>query len=599
MSILLGITERAVRKSISNYEHRSVKSVGGKRGTKYEIALESLSEQAQAKYNNQTPNPHYKEMLKFTGKQRKEADFKALIICQYHTSGLSVDEFIKKFNEDNPEDKINRHKLMRWQRKLKDDKGVLALIDKRGGYNRGKTSISEEVWDYFYSLYMTQQKRSVQRCWELTKKVFSNIPSISTFERKVRTIPEYVILEFREGENALKNKLPSMIRSRQDIESNSVWFSDHHLCDVIVLDERGKPIRPWLTVFFDARSNRVMSYITRSVEPNATVVKQSLRKGIEKNQVIPKEVYFDNGKDYKSKSFSEDYPISLVNQLGIKTIYATPYHGQAKTVERFFGTLEDRFGKLFDTYIGRNAQERPEQMKVPNKEIIKKAVHIDKFIELLDIYIDEYNNTSSRGIDMERKTPNQVYSENLSPQLISIDSDILKLLCGTFEERTIQPNGIQYLNNFYWNEALIPHLNKRVIVSYDSDDIESLYVFDTEYRAICIAKAKVLTPFRKTTEEDYKRAQKEKKAVRNFNKQHSPSRELSVHEVIARNQLTEKQYEEQKPLQAESVTEQLPKVFENTEAFKKKEVNRSRHARRENSISNALTMEFESKKIGG
>ena len=42
--------------------------------------------------------------------------------------------------------------------------------------------------------------------------------------------------------------------------------------------------------------------------------------------------------------------MSLVNQLGIGTIYATPYHGAAKTVERFFGTFTNRFSRRFKTY---------------------------------------------------------------------------------------------------------------------------------------------------------------------------------------------------------------------------------------------------------
>ena len=62
-----------------------------------------------------------------------------------------------------------------------------------------------------------------------------------------------------------------------------------------------------------------------------------------------KELYFDNGKDYREKSFNKDFPLSLTKQLGINQIYATPYHGQAKPIERFWETLEDRFCKFFPT----------------------------------------------------------------------------------------------------------------------------------------------------------------------------------------------------------------------------------------------------------
>lgn len=53
------------------------------------------------------------------------------------------------------------------------------------------------------------------------------------------------------------------------------------------------------------------------------------------------------------------FPLSLTKQLGINQIYATPYHGQAKPIERFWETLEDRFCKFFPTYLGKDAKKRP------------------------------------------------------------------------------------------------------------------------------------------------------------------------------------------------------------------------------------------------
>ena len=166
------------------------------------------------------------------------------------------------------------------------------------------------------------------------QKKFSYIPSISTFERKAKEIPEYTIIEYRHGQKTLSDHMPSMMRSKLDIVPNDIWGSDHHKMDVFVKNARGKVVRPWLTVFFDIRSNKVVGHIVREADPNATVVKQCLKQGILKYG-IPKEVYFDNRKDYKSKVFSRDYPLSIANQLGIGNIYAMPYNAKAKSVERF------------------------------------------------------------------------------------------------------------------------------------------------------------------------------------------------------------------------------------------------------------------------
>lgn len=58
-----------------------------------------------------------------------------------------------------------------------------------------------------------------------------------------------------------------------------------------------------------------------------------------------------------------------MNVLGIGKITATPYHGQAKSVERFFRTLEERFGKMFYSYAGNDAKKRPEHMAKTLKKL--------------------------------------------------------------------------------------------------------------------------------------------------------------------------------------------------------------------------------------
>lgn len=540
---LLEVTDSAIKKAVkkNKYKYRHVDGIG-QGGKQIEIALESLPQEAQNKYNNVQEEITYKEVTQFTGKQREEANFKALIVEKYRKSQLSPDDFVKDFNERNPDSVITKSQLFRWQRKYKSG-DVADLVDKRGGHNRGQITIPPDAWEYFYSLYMTLQKRSIQRCWELTRLEYPNIPTVSAFERNLTTIPKLVMIYYREGEKAFNDALVSMERSREDIASNDIWFSDHHLVDVAVINNRGRVFRPWLTVFFDARASKVISFIVRDKSADATVIKQCLRLGIEKYGV-PKELYFDNGKDYREKSFNADFPISLVKQLGINMIYATPYHGQAKTVERFFGTMEDRFCKLLPTYLGKDAKQRPENMRVTFDKLKDKAPTMEKFIELLTIYFEQYNNTQSGGIDMNGKCPDQVYYENLHTKTKVKDENILRMLCGTFDERTVQKNGVQYQGRFYYHTELLAHQGEKVIINADPYNMDELNIFDTDMQAICKAPAKVRTPFRHTTQEQIREAMKEKKEARKMIQRYAPTRELDTMSIIARNQLLEKQYEE-------------------------------------------------------
>lgn len=576
VSEILNISERAVRKNClsGKYDCIYVNGRGGNSGKNILISLESLPQEAQDRYNGIEKEP---ELLieRYSLTQIKEAEYKASIVLDFQRSGVSAEKFIQDFNARNGENFTTRQ-LYYWQKKYNSN-GIESLIDDRGGYNKGACSISEKAWDMFYMLYMTPQKRGIKWCYDKVKLAFPDVPSVSAFKRKARTIPEYAILKYRTGTKAFNDALPHMIRDKSNVMSNDIWCSDHHRADVFVKNSTGHVIRPWITVFADIRSTKVMSFIVREADPNTTVVKKCLRLGIEKYGV-PNEIYTDNGKDYTAKELSEEYPLSVMNVLGIGKITATPYHGQAKPVERFFRTLEERFGKMFYSYAGNDAKKRPEHMQKTNKVLDgdKDIPTLEFYIEKLTEYIKEYNNTAHHGDGMEGKTPDNVYSENLTEKREIGDSNALRLLFGKTVERTVQKNGIAMYNNTFTNNdgKLIPYYDKKVMVTYDPDDLETIYIFDTEYNYICSASAKLKTPFRSCNEEDYIRAGKEKRAVRQFAKKYKPKQYKSTFDLIAEYQLEELQYKEEQtpdvPVRkvATSYSDEIEKTFEDKQQEK-------------------------------
>lgn len=533
------VMQKRVKAESTQLIYRYVCGCGGK-GQRIEILLSSLPEDAIARYYHCEPVRNEVEELEgFSKRQQAEANNKAWVVELYQKreKGMSTDAFVEWYNREFTAS-ITRANLFQWQKKLKEG-GTAALVDRRGEHKRGTTTIPDDAWDYFYALYMTQEKRGVQLCYDYTKTKFPEIPSVYAFHRKVKTIPEHALIYYREGENALRDVLPSMDRDKTDIASNDIWFSDHHRVDVFTRNEDGSRLcRLWLTVFFDARSNKVISYICRNADPAADVIKQTMKKGMELHG-IPRAVYFDNGKDYRSKVFRQEFPLSLVHQLGINSIYATPYHGQAKTVERFFRTFEERFGKMFPTYTGKDAKNRPEKMRVSDEKILAIAPSIETFLAALDNYMEDYNHTPSRGKNLEGKSPDEVYYQNLSEKREITDRKALALLCGTFDTRTVNKSGISFRNRVYWDKALLPYFKKKVIINYDSENLDVLNVFDEDMRAVCLAVAKVRTPFRNTTEADYKKAMKQKKQARQMVEKYRPQVELDTMSMIAKIQLSE------------------------------------------------------------
>lgn len=566
---LLNITHQAVRKRVGNgkLEYKYINGIGGNSGRVLQILLESLPQEIQDKYNGIEKKSKLL-IEQYSLLQIKEAEYKASIVEAFRKSELSAEKFIKKFNDENSEN-FSIRQLYSWNKKYIQGK-IETLIDTRGGDNKGTSSISEEAWEFFYSLYMTFQRRSVKWCYDKTKLKFPDVPSLRSFERKVKKIPEYAILRYRVGTKAFNDALPHMERSRTGVMSNDIWCSDHHRIDVFVRNSTGHVIRPWLTVFTDIRSTKIMSFIVREADPNATVVKKCLRLGIEKFGV-PKEILTDNGKDYKARDLSLEYPLSVMNVLGIGKITATPYHGQAKPVERFFRTLEERFGKMFYSYAGNDAKKRPEHMAKTIKRLEEdpNIPSMDFYIEQLEKWIEEYNNTPHYGEGMGGQTPNGVYIQNLEKRVEVKDRNALKLLCGKTVTRTVDRNGVRIFSQTYSNYdgCLVSYYGKKVMVTYDPDNIDSVFIFDMDYRYICMAESRLKPMFRNTNEEEFNKLAKEKKKVRELVKACRPVREKSIFELIAEHHQQEEMYRNQhEQIETEVLTtpfsEQADKAFE-------------------------------------
>ena len=566
---LLNITHQAVRKRVGNgkLEYKYINGIGGNSGRVLQILLESLPQEIQDKYNGIEKKSKLL-IEQYSLLQIKEAEYRASIVEAFRKSELSAEKFIKKFNDENSES-FSIRQLYSWNKKYIQGK-IETLIDTRGGDNKGMSSISEEAWEFFYSLYMTFQRRSVKWCYDKTKLKFPDVPSLRSFERKVKKIPEYAILRYRVGTKAFNDALPHMERSRTGVMSNDIWCSDHHRIDVFVRNSTGHVIRPWLTVFTDIRSTKIMSFIVREADPNATVVKKCLRLGIEKFGV-PKEILTDNGKDYKARDLSLEYPLSVMNVLGIGKITATPYHGQAKPVERFFRTLEERFGKMFYSYAGNDAKKRPEHMAKTLKKLEQ-----DENIPTLEFYtaqltrwVEEYNNTAHHGKGMDGQTPNQVYYGKLEKKREVNDRNALRLLCGKTVTRTVDRNGVRIFSQTYSNYdgCLVSYYGKKVMVTYDPDNIDSVFIFDMDYRYICMAESRLKPMFRNTNEEEFNKLAKEKKKVRELVKACRPVREKSIFELIAEHHQQEEMYRNQhEQIETEVLTtpfsEQADKAFE-------------------------------------
>ena len=98
----------------------------------------------------------------------------------------AIDKYNATCNEDM---KTSYPAFMRELKKVKEQ-GWVALFGKLG-HSKGKTSVADESFEYFKSLYLSENQPSEKSCWSLTMGKFSrggdtaNFPSVHAFMRRL------------------------------------------------------------------------------------------------------------------------------------------------------------------------------------------------------------------------------------------------------------------------------------------------------------------------------------------------------------------------------------------------------------------------------
>lgn len=556
---LLGYEKSTVRKKARNKEYQSQKVPGiGRGGETMEILLESLPEQAQKAYLNKNGECQtvFNTDYTSTKEQRKKGEWRALAVTEYRKflkqsikGGMAkkteiMDLFVQQWNSEY-DFQISKKSLYDWMKKSKSGQ-VEKLIDKRGGYNRGQSSIPKYYQEFFLSLYLHQSKPPFDACLRRTQNEANKngdvIPGTKAFKNLLKNMDDSIIARAREGQKYFEdNFMPTMQRDYSKLLPNDIWVSDHHLWDVFVRvpDGKGgwKPVRPWGSYWMDMRTRKVLSGFIREEAPNSDIVLLSFGIAAEEYG-IPKRVYLDNGKDYKARDlfYPEGHLLkqekqnqeivlhgiskeelgksynSLAGNLQIEVTYAIPYNARAKPIERLFNTLENDFGKFYPSYAGSNAKKRPEDLKDLD---IMKMITMDEFIEQHKKFIEEiYNNSPHSGNSMDNKSPNYWYANlEFSKRIVSKEALYFTLM-RTNRPRIIQKEGIRFNKELYLNAEFQNYVGTKVIVKHNPVKPEIIYIFDMNENILFPAVRRKKYGF-ELTDEDYREANREKKIARN------------------------------------------------------------------------------------
>src|SRR5690606_19687725 len=144
-----------------------------------------------------------------------------------------------------------------------------------------------------------------------------------------------------------------------------------------------------------------------------SIVEDCFRRAIQKNGV-PESVYFDNGKQYRTKWMTR-----ACSKLGIKLLFAKPYSPEAT------GKVE-RFNRVVDSFLSEAVLEKPKTLERLN--------------ELFQVWLSECYQHKSHSALPNKQSPETAFRSD-KKALRFMDPDLLTHAFLHCESRKVDKSG--------------------------------------------------------------------------------------------------------------------------------------------------------------
>ena len=527
-----GCSDRYIKRIIKEGKLQAQEILNEKNRKTYLVPLDALDEELQQRWYRmnleekaaeEKPEAAETEAVgvdRLSEAERMEADFWTELVERWQNyrampgagSKAEVDErFLALCRLEYPEREISLDILYRKWKAVREG-NLKGLVDKRGRWKKGTSSIDDTIWQAFLYYYLDQSQHPIKKCLEYTKMwarekrpdLYADIPSYSAFYRRLGSeLPEGVKVLGREGHKAYNDRCaPYIRRIYEDIASNEWWIADNHTFDVMVRDKAGKIHRPYLTAFLDARSGIFTGFhITYNPSSEATLI--ALRKGI-LEYGIPDNIYVDNGREFltfdigglghrkkKPKNGEEPFePPGVFKRLGINMTNAIVRNAKAKIIERRFEDVKNDLSRLFNTYTGGSVAEKPERLKAVLK---KDQIYTDEeFEEYVTAVLKGYFNMEAYNgavAEDKGKCKMDVFNDHLLKRRTASKGELNLMLMRSSRPQTVTRRGVHLDIGGgridFWNDDFVHLLlGKKVYFRYDPEDLSEIRIYDLEDRYV-------------------------------------------------------------------------------------------------------------------
>lgn len=371
-----------------------------------------------------------------------------------------------------------------------------ALAPRHGG-GREAAECPPEAWDALRADYLRASQPDFTSCYRRLQRLAAKegwtLPAERTLHRRIMDIPVQQRVLAREGVDALRRLFPAQQRDRGVFHAMEAVNADGHTWDVTVRWPDGSTGRPVMVAIQDLYSGKILAWrIGRSISWNE--VRLAIGDMIE-GYGIPRAIWLDNGREFASKRITggtatryrfklrEEEPEGLLTTLGVEVHWTTPYHGQAKPIERAFRDLAGEVAKhpLFEgAYTGNSPTAKPHNYG-------SKAVPLDTFLRVVGEGIAEHNaREGRRSPTCAGRSFDATFAASYATAVVrraTAEQRRLWLLAAEALKPRAQDGSIHLHDNRYWAEFLLDHRGSKVLARFDADALaDGLHIYAADGR---------------------------------------------------------------------------------------------------------------------
>jgi transposase InsO family protein len=399
----------------------------------------------------------------------------------------------------------NPRSLQRWEAAVKgyEKQHWAAILMPAYVGRQAEAEIPDLAWECFSADYLRNEKPTASSCYERTKRICDaqgiDIPSLKTFQRRIERLDRAAVIYRREGSEALARTYPAQERNRSYLHAMHSVNADGHKFDVFVKWPDGQTIsRPIMVGIQDLYSGKIVGYRVAETE-SSSLVRLAIHDMAERYGV-PNAIYLDNGKAFASKDITggaatrnrfkirDEDPVGVLIAMGVDIHWTTPYHGQAKPIERAWRDLADRVAKhpaFAGAYTGNNPMAKPENYQ-------SRAIPLAEFINVLNVEIRAHNaRTGRRSKVCNGRSFDEAFAESYARHPIrkATTEQLRNLLLASKVVKAHRGDGsVHFAGNRYWSDAMSAWAGQRVQLRVDPDNLHSdIFVYSLSGDAIGVA----------------------------------------------------------------------------------------------------------------